>query len=158
MNPVHYMSEETKWETPDWLFSRLHNHFDFEVDVCATRENNKLPWYFSPEVDGLKNSWSGLRCWMNPPYGREIVRWMQKAHQETRTQGTTVVCLVPARVDTQWWWNYARPHEVVFLKGRLKFGSAENSAPFPSALVVMRKNLSGTTYYWDPASSSDPWR
>jgi len=74
---------------------------------------------------------------MNPPYGREIIRWMKKAH-ESAQDGATVVCLVPARTDTKWWHEYAAPHEVRFIRGRLKFGDAKNSAPFPSAVVVMR--------------------
>jgi site-specific DNA-methyltransferase (adenine-specific) len=63
---------------------------------------------------------------------------MQKAHEASQ-EDTTVVCLVPARTDTKWWHEYAIQHEVRFVKGRLKFGDAKNSAPFPSAVVVMRK-------------------
>ena len=74
---------------------------------------------------------------MNPPYGREIGRWMRKAY-ESAHDGATVVCLVPARTDTAWWHDYAVRGEVRFLRGRLRFGDAKNSAPFPSAVVVFR--------------------
>lgn len=76
---------------------------------------------------------------MNPPYGREIGHWMAKANAEvTNGNAEFVVCLVPARTDTNWWHDYAIQHEVRFVKGRLKFGNAKNSAPFPSAVVIVR--------------------
>ena len=75
---------------------------------------------------------------MNPPYGRQIGRWVQKAY-ESATKGATVCCLVPARTDTRWWHRYVmRAEEVRLLRGRLKFGAAKNAAPFPSAIVVFR--------------------
>jgi hypothetical protein len=74
---------------------------------------------------------------MNPPYGRTIARWMAKA-VESAAAGATVVCLVPARTDTAWWHDYAVKGEIRFLRGRLKFGGAQHSAPFPSAVVIFR--------------------
>ena len=74
---------------------------------------------------------------MNPPYGREIGRWMKKASEAS----ATVVCLVPARTDTAWWHDYAMQGEIEFLRGRLKFGDSKNSAPFPSAIVVFRGSV-----------------
>jgi site-specific DNA-methyltransferase (adenine-specific) len=73
---------------------------------------------------------------MNPPYGREIRRWVQKAYEES-LRGATVVCLLPARTDTAWWHEYILPYaKVSFIRGRLKFGDAKNGAPFPSAVAV----------------------
>ena len=74
---------------------------------------------------------------MNPPYGGVIGHWMRKAYEASRG-GATVVCLVPARTDTAWWHHFAMRGEVRLLRGRLKFGTARNSAPFPSAVVVFR--------------------
>jgi site-specific DNA-methyltransferase (adenine-specific) len=80
---------------------------------------------------------------MNPPYGKEIGKWMAKAHKAATTgEAEIIVCLVPARVDTRWWHDHAAQGEVRFVKGRLRFGSAENSAPFPSAIVIFRPNAS----------------
>ena len=76
--------------------------------------------------------------WLNPPYGKTIGDWMKKANDEARGGQATIVCLVPARTDTNWWHNYCIMHEVRFIKGRLKFGNQKNSAPFPSAVVVMK--------------------
>ena len=79
---------------------------------------------------------------MNPPYGREIGAIMRKAYEELLL-GTTVVCLIPARTDTAWWHRYAKRGQIVFLRGRLKFGGASNSAPFPSAIVIFWRRLLG---------------
>lgn len=78
---------------------------------------------------------------MNPPYGRQIGLWVEKAYQSSIENGATVVCLLPARVDTRWWHDYCTKGEMFFLKGRLKFGDATNSAPFPSAIVVFRPKI-----------------
>ena len=72
---------------------------------------------------------------MNPPYGREISKWVRKAY-ETALQGATVVCLLPARTDTAWWHDYCMRGDITFIRGRLKFGGCANPAPFPSAVVA----------------------
>lgn len=137
---VHFSSETEEWPTPQWLFDSLNREFGFTVDVCSTVENAKCERYFTRADNGLLMPWVGEVCWMNPPYGSEIGQWMAKAFGAARDEGATVVCLVPSRTDTEWWHRYAMKHEIRFLKGRLKFGNAENPAPFPSAVVVMRPN------------------
>lgn len=141
VSKVMYSSEKHDWETPDGLFQRLHAEFGFVLDVCATRKNAKLPAFWSPEDDGLSQYWA-IRGpnWCNPPYGREIGKWVAKAAHE-RTRGATTVMLIPARTDTKWYHEYIYEKEGVetrFLKGRLKFKGAKNSAPFPSMIVVFR--------------------
>lgn len=134
---VHFLSHRHDWETPQFLFDGLNAEFRFELDVCAAVENAKCKEFLSVEDDGLSCSWEGKVCWMNPPYGRDISRWMEKAYRES-ANGALVVCLVPARTDTAWWHKYAARGEVRYLRGRLKFAGAENSAPFPSAIVIFR--------------------
>lgn len=124
------------WETPQWLFDKLNALYHFDVDVCATADNAKCDTYYTPEQDGLSQEWCGA-CWMNPPYGRNIGKWIRKAYESAQA-GATVVCLVPARTDTAWWHDYAVHGEIEFLRGRLKFGGSKNGAPFPSAIVVFR--------------------
>lgn len=125
------------WATPQDLFDRLNAIHKFELDVCASDLNAKCPQYFTIEDNGLESDWRGLKCWMNPPYGKTIGLWMRKAVMEWE-KGAKVVCLVPARTDTAWWHDYAMKGEIEFLRGRLKFGNSKNSAPFPSALVVFK--------------------
>lgn len=133
---VHFSSKTDMWATPQWLFDKYNDVYQFDLDVCATAENRKCMDFISPEQNGLTTPWYG-KCWMNPPYGREIIKWMEKAYNES-LNGFTVVCLVPARTDTKWWHEYAMKGEIEFLRGRLKFGGHKNSAPFPSAIVVFK--------------------
>lgn len=139
---VHFSSRNIEWETPQWLFDALHSEFAFTLDPCATRENAKCGTFFTAQEDGLGQEWTGHTVFMNPPYGRGIATWLRKGY-ESSIRGATVVCLVPARTDTQWWHDYAMRGEVRFLRGRLKFGRAKNSAPFPSAIVVFRSSAFG---------------
>lgn len=136
---VHFSSETDLWATPQDFFDRLNAAYLFELDVCATPENAKCARYFTKDDDGLMQEWCGS-VWMNPPYGREIGAWMRKAY-ESSLRGATVVCLVPARTDTAWWHDWAMRGSVTFIRGRLKFGDAVNSAPFPSALVVFYSRI-----------------
>jgi phage N-6-adenine-methyltransferase len=136
VNPGMYSSATDEWATPQAFFDLLDQEFHFTLDVCARPENAKCRTFFTREVDGLRQPWSG-RCWMNPPYGREIVRWVRKAYEES-LQGAIVVCLVPARTDTAWWHDYCTKGEIRFLRKRLSFGGASSSAPFPSAIVIFR--------------------
>ena len=127
-----------EYATPQWLFDKLDEEFKFDIDVCATKENSKCRIFFSKKEDALKSSWWDYICWMNPPYGREIVEWVKKAY-EVSLSGNIVVCLLPARTDTKWWHDYVmKAHEIRFIKGRLKFGDAKNSAPFPSCIVIFK--------------------
>jgi len=135
MNTVHFSSETDVWSTPQDFFDKYNEIYDFQLDPCCNEENKKCPRYFTQEADGLIKSWGGYRVWMNPPYGREIRKWMKKAYEESKN-GATVVCLVPSRTDTNWWHDYAMKGKIEFIKGRLKFGGNKNPAPFPSAVVT----------------------
>ena len=135
-NDLMFSSKTDLWETPQDFFDKLNARFQFETDVCALPENAKCKRFFTPEMDGLKQEWTGV-CWMNPPYGRQIGKWVQKAYESARDNLATVVCLLPARTDTRWFHDYILPHaEVQFIKGRIKFGGAKANAPFPNMLVT----------------------
>jgi phage N-6-adenine-methyltransferase len=136
LNSALFSSDRHDWETPDAVFSALDAEFGFEIDVCATAETTKCSRYFSPDQDGLKQPWRGV-CWMNPPYGSALPRWMAKAYSSS-LHGATVVCLVPARTDTRWWHDFAMRGEIRLIQGRLRFGAARFTAPFPSAIIVFR--------------------
>ena len=141
---VHFSSASREWATPQGLFDELNKEFGFTLDPCATAENAKCSKYFTAAQDGLKQCWDYQVVFMNPPYGRVIGAWMQKAWESSQ-RGATVVCLVPARTDTEWWHRYAMRGEVRLLKGRLRFGNAKSCAPFPSAIVVFRPSEENKT-------------
>ncbi len=139
-----FSSNSSEWETPQKLYNMLDAIFHFTLDPCATPENSKCKKHFTKEENGLKKSWKGQTVFMNPPYGRDIKKWIKKAYEESRNSNTTVVCLLPARTDTKYWHEYCmRSQRIYFVKGRLKFGDATNSAPFPSAIVVFKRSWFG---------------
>lgn len=137
---VHYSSKTNEWSTPQDFFDELDKEFNFTLDPCSTSENAKCAKYFTAEDDGLKQDWSNDVVFMNPPYGREIKHWIKKAYEEHMI-GATVVCLIPSRTDTTYWHDYifGKASDIRFLRGRLKFGDSKNSAPFPSAVIIYKK-------------------
>jgi len=128
------------WPTPQQWFDYLNLEFGFTLDPCCEHETAKCKKHYTPEEDGLAQSWKDERVFMNPPYGREITAWMKKAYEEASDNGALVVCFVPARVDTNWWHDYAIKGEVRLPKGRAK--NPDGGAwPFPVAVVIFRPRL-----------------
>ena len=135
------------WTTPRDFFDKYNKEFNFTLDAAALAASTLVPdnWYGPDHTDHTRRDaftrdWakdSAGPIWLNPPYGRVIKDWVRKANA-TASGGGLVICLVPARTDTSWWHDYCIHHEVRFIRGRLKFGGQKNSAPFPSALVIMR--------------------
>ena len=112
-----FSSETGDWSTPIDFFNRLDQEYNFTLDPCASVANATCDYYFTEQDNGLNQDWGGYSVFMNPPYGRKISKWVQKAYEES-CKGLVVVVLT------------------YFIKGRLKFGASVNSAPFPSAVVV----------------------
>ena len=138
---VGFSSKTGEWDTPQDFFDKLNEQFDFTLDPCATEANAKCDKYFTEEEDGLTQDWARQTVFVNPPYGRGIGEWLKKAYKESRKHNTVVVLLIPSRTDTKWWHDYVmKAQEVHLVRGRLKFGSAENAAPFPSAVVVFHSD------------------
>lgn len=137
---VHFSSKYSSWETPLELFLEWDKKYQFTLDVCATSKNSKCPIFLDPEINGLTSHWEGNRCWMNPPYGREIKHWVKKAYMETRKPNTLVVGLLPARTDTEWFHEYVLDKaRIEFVKKRISFlvdGAVKYPAPFPSLFAI----------------------
>jgi len=146
-----------EWRTPREFFDALNDEFHFVLDAAATDANALAPHYLTADVNALTMSWCyGGAVWLNPPYSKAR-QFFAKAAQEAR-DGATVVCLPPARTDTQWWHAHVydaathayRPGvSVRFVKGRLKFLGPDGhpivdknghpvGAPFPSVVVIFR--------------------
>lgn len=139
---VMFSSKTDQWATPNDFFDKLNEEFHFTLDPCADEINHKCEKYYTKEDDGLKQSWNNERVFCNPPYGREIGKWVEKAYAENMIGGAYVVMLIPARTDTKWFHDYIynKPNvEIRFIKGRLRFGNSENPAPFPSMLVIFKR-------------------
>lgn len=138
-------SSNDDWGTPQELYDYLDELFKFDLDVCADWSNAKAEYYYDEELDGLKQRWFG-NCWMNPPYSKPskkmnkpgLIHWIDKAIKESRKKRVNcVVALLPARTETNWYYKIWKNADlIVFLRGRLKFGGAKSSAPFPSVVAV----------------------
>lgn len=134
-------AKTVEWETPQAFYDRLDAEFNFLVDAAATKENAKCAEYFSIAMfNAFDHHWaSDGAVFCNPPYGRVLRRWVALAYEESQLNPHPIVMLLPARTDTKWWHEYVmRADEIRFVKGRLKFGGATNSATFPSVVVVFR--------------------
>lgn len=143
LNKGLFSSIKQDWCTPQELYNELNNEFNFVADVAATEKNKKVPFCYTPEIDGLKQSWVlGGFVFCNPPYN-EIKKWVKKAYEENQ-KGARVVMLIPARTDTTYFHDYIyNKTEIRFLKGRLKFTDengvkGNTNAPFPSMIVIWR--------------------
>ena len=127
MNRVHFSSQRLDWQTPDEAYNKLNQEFSFDCDPCPS----------NPKKDGLLIEW-GQCNFVNPPYGREIPKWIKKGYEEWK-KGKTVVFLIPSRTDTTYWHDYImKADEIRFIRGRLKFKGAKHSAPFPSAIIIFK--------------------
>jgi site-specific DNA-methyltransferase (adenine-specific) len=148
----HEVEERSKWsalfsaETDEWptdqaVVDDLGERFGpFMLDVAATPTNAKAPRFFTLLDNGLAQSWhvdSGA-VWCNPPYS-DVEAWIAKGLEES-ARGVVVVFLLPARTDTRWFHMVLAAQSrcrILFARGRLRFGDAKSSAPFPSVVVVM---------------------
>ncbi len=135
---VHFSSAKETWCTPKYVLEWLKPFGDIDLDPCASIivEKNFALLNYTIEADGLKQSWAGPGLvYVNPPYGRKIKLWTDKAIEEAKL-GAEIVLLLPARPDTAWWQRMVKTaNAVCFVKGRIKFEGATNGAPFPSAMV-----------------------
>lgn len=134
-----FSSKTNEWGTPQALFDELDQEFHFTLDPCSTHENAKCEKHYTAEDNGLSQDWTGEVVFCNPPYGREIPKWVEKA----AASHATTVMLIPARTDTRYFhdWIYGKA-EIRFLRGRVRFekkpGVPGDAAPFPSMIVVFR--------------------
>jgi phage N-6-adenine-methyltransferase len=136
-----FQSARQDWTTPDSVFEPLRAEFGFTLDAAASAENTRAAAYFTAADDGLRQDWGHHVVWLNPPYGSggaPLKSWVQKAY-EASVRGATVVMLIPARTNTEWFHTYCLERaEVRFIRGRPKFGNADHGLPLPLCLVVFR--------------------
>jgi site-specific DNA-methyltransferase (adenine-specific) len=138
-----FSSNKKNWGTPLPFFKRYDDEFHFTLDAAASEENKLCDRFYSESQDSLLQPWTG-RVWCNPPYGRDLFRWVDKACKETLYfERCTLSCLLlPARTDTKWFHEIVIPHgEFEFIKGRIKFVGAKHVAPFPSMIVVFQREV-----------------
>lgn len=143
MDKILFSQNSDEWETPLNLFNEYDKIYNFDLDCCATEQNKKCKNFYSIKENALLiNDWNGKNIWCNPPYSRGLQdKFIKKCYEES-LKNKTVVLLIPARTDKIIWHHiiFKYASEIRFLKGRLKFSNSKNSAPFPSAVIVFKKN------------------
>lgn len=167
-----FTSRSEDWATPQYLIDYLSSEFNFMLDVCADNNNAKAENFYTKIEDGLTRNWQDAlesiaydvkprsltdnwAIWLNPPYGKTIYKWLEKAYEESQNGRFPIVCLVHARTDTKWFHEVAmKADEIRLIKGRLSFGDSKNSAPFPSCLVIFRPLFGSDNIYNTPKFSS----
>ncbi len=134
-NKEKFKSGSEEYETPINIFEPLNKEFGFTLDVSASDKNKKCDNYFDKNIDALKQDWIGEICWMNPPYGNKLQKFVRKAYSESK-KGCVIVGLIPAKTNTVWWHECINSEEVRFIKGRPKFNDMKYGYPFPLAIVI----------------------
>ena len=138
INKGLFSSNSNEWATPTDFYKELDAEFHFNLDPCSAHENAKCEHHYTIDNDGLTQKWGGRKVFCNPPYGREIGRWVRKCYEESQ-RGATVVMLIPARTDTAWFHDYIYGKaEIRFIRGRLHFNESASGAPFPSMIVIFK--------------------
>ena len=108
------LSDDMKnsWGTDPVIFNAMNKEFNFSLDAAANDKNHKVDWYLTKEDDSLSMCWEiaiqdhasvkDTAVWINPPYGKGLIKaFMQKCIKE-KAKGVTSVLLVPATLDAQW--------------------------------------------------------
>ncbi|WP_252192268.1 phage N-6-adenine-methyltransferase [Secundilactobacillus kimchicus] len=95
INPALFTSNKELWETPQEFFDNLDNKYHFTWDLAASDTNHKCPSYFTEEDNSLKQDWHKLKgnLFLNPPYGRNIKVWVEKAYNESILRGGGAHCV-----------------------------------------------------------------
>jgi site-specific DNA-methyltransferase (adenine-specific) len=141
---VMFSSKSDLWATPQALFDKLNQFYNFTLDPCASADNAKCAKFYTEQDDGLSKDWSGETVFVNPPYSN-VAGWVEKCYREYMDNGVTSVLLIPSRTDTKYFHKHCMKADLIqFVKGRVKFengSSKPNSAPFPSMIVVFDRNL-----------------
>ena len=127
-----FTSLTDEWRTPESIYQKLNEEFNFNYDPCPMTTNSIDRW-----LDGLRSPW-GTRNFVNPPFSN-WQEWVKKGYSEYK-KGNIVVFLIAARTDTKAFHEIILPYaaEIRFIKGRLKFYGAKRGAPFPSMVVIFK--------------------
>lgn len=138
---VHFSSKHSEHYTPpEVIEAAIECMGQIDLDPCSNSlvdPNVPAARHYTREENGLIHPWAG-KVYLNPPYGSEIGRWVEKLIFEYTYANHTeeAIALLPARTDTAWWYAL-RDYPCCLVHGRLKFGNAEIGAPFPSAIFYL---------------------
>jgi phage N-6-adenine-methyltransferase len=141
-----FASNRADWGTPYDLFWRLDALFGpFSLDAAANVRNGKCERVYTEIEDGLKQPWDAV-TFCNPPYGRDVGRWVEKAvHEVLSGNCPRAVLLLAARTDTRWFHDLVLRYasQLLFVRGRVHFDGGVGPAPFPSMIAVFERGKEG---------------
>ena len=140
-------SKSIEYSTPLKIVEPLIKEFSLTRDVCASIENYKLNNYWTKEDNALSKNWDG-NCWMNPPFSRDLGKWVKKAYNETYglSCNGTKVCLIPVRSNTKWWAEVSPKSEIRFINGEVNFNNAERGLWLPMCIMIFGKQAKIGTF------------
>lgn len=136
MNPALLSSTKMDFQTPPDFLDLVRRVGRITLDPCTGPTNpTRADYPCTEETDGLSHSWSyvlakhGGLFFTNPPFGRALPTWINKAVREGEL-GAEGVILVPSRTDTAWWQKLAENVDAgLFWRGRLTFWDQATNAP-----------------------------
>lgn len=122
------------WGTPQKYVDAVKEVFGGAIDLDPCSNESSIVGarveYTPPKHDGLKESWSHRRIYVNPPYGIDhergttIKHWLYRCALANRAHGSEVLALVPVATNTSHWKRYVfgKARAVCFLSDtRLRF-------------------------------------
>lgn len=156
-------AKNEEWGTPQLLFDRLNEFYQFTVDAAASDSNHKCGGYWTKEQDGLYQIWHGKRIWINPPYNsKAIMQWITKVFYASNRNSIIAVMLVPVKSD-QKWWRYAIEADQIYLSGRIRFEIApgiptKNTTFQPSVILSFPRMLKySSQFVWNYKDMNEPF-
>lgn len=144
-NSTKFSSDRVEYSTPLSLFEPLQKEFNLEVDVCASEFNHKCNTYYTKEDDALQKDWKG-NCWMNPPFCRDLGKWVKKLHNDALSYGGTKVALIPVRSNTKWWNEVVKDAEVRFIIGEVNFNDEPRGLWLPMCVLIFGEKAKVGTF------------
>jgi len=129
-----------EWLTPPEIIKAL-GEFDLDPSSPINRPWPTAKNHYTILDNGLIKPWTG-RVWMNPPYGKECVRFMRRLADHGN--GIALIC---ARTETGMFFKTVRnkADAIFFFRGRLIFHHvtgklSDNCIGAPSCLVAYGEN------------------
>lgn len=96
---------KNSWGTDPMIFNAMNKEFNFSLDAAASDSNHLVENYLTKYDDSLSVDWSACgykSAWINPPYGKGLIKRFMAKCIEQKYKGVTSVLLVPATLDAQW--------------------------------------------------------
>lgn len=140
-----FKSNGIEYSIPLKIVEPLIKEFELTKDVCASMTNHKLADYWTKEDNALAQIWEG-NCWMNPPFDKDLNKWVRKACNDAKQFGGTKVCLIPVRSNTKWWAEVSPQSEIRFINGEVNFNDEPRGLWLPMCIIIFGEKAKKGTF------------